>query len=129
MPASRTVRLTPRAERRAIVALFAIFALMVQALMPMAAVAAPGIAGDMICSAHGVQPVPAESGPGKAAPLRGCDHCACPVAFAATPPAGIEIAQVVRFPEAAPPTVLAQGQTPGRGLAAPPPPSQGPPAS
>lgn len=119
--------MTPRAERRAIVALFAIFALMVQALMPMAAMASPGIAEDMICSSHGVQPVPIDSAPGKAAPMRGCDHCACPTAFAATPPEAIHVA-ALRFPEPAPQTVLAQGQAPGRGLAAPPPPSQGPPS-
>lgn len=128
MPATRTVRLTPRAERRAIVALFAIFALLVQALLPMAAAASPLIAGNMICSSHGVQQAPADSAPGKSAPMRGCEHCACPVAFAAAPPAGADIARPVRFPAPAPQPVLAQGQAPGRGLAAPPPPSQGPPS-
>lgn len=122
--------MTARAERRAIVALFAVFALMVQAFIPsLAAANARPMPGDVICVAHGVQSSPADSGNSKSAPQRGCSHCACPIAFTATPPASAVLAQAVSYPVAQPHVLPAVRQAPGRGLAAPPPPSQGPPLS
>jgi hypothetical protein len=121
------VRMSARAERRAIVALFATFALLVQALMPMAAAASTGVAGDKICSAHGVHVAPADHAPAKGTPTSGCEHGCCPAAFTATPNEALQVAETIAFPAVAPRLIPREGPAPGRGLAAPPPPSQGPP--
>ncbi len=128
MNASRARRLDARAERRAIIALFALFALLVQALTPSLAAAATG-GRDPICVATGL----ASGQPGDSAPMGhgaggGCDHCVCPVTVA--PPSVVEAAsQPIRYAVmAAYRPTLRSVCAPGRGLAAPPPPSRGPPS-
>jgi hypothetical protein len=116
------------AERRAIVALFAIFALLVQALIPSFAVAAAR-ADDgamMICTNHGLQTAPVDDGaPAQPAPGHPCEHCVCPAAVA--PPPAISIVGAVRYAyaHAAPPPARERLTPPARGP--PPPPGQGPP--
>jgi hypothetical protein len=95
--------------------------------MPMAAMASTRLAGDTICAAHGVQPAPTAPTPGKSTPTQGCQHCGCPVAFTATPPPALQASVAVTYPIAPPDLTPHLGPAPGRGLAAPPPPSQGPP--
>jgi hypothetical protein len=120
--------MSARAERRAIAALFAIFALLLQALAPVAAMASTGFAGDTICSAHGVQTAPADHAPAKGTPAHGCEHGCCPAAVSATPPDAVQLAQAVAYGASTPSLAPRQSPTPGRSLAAPPPPSQGPPS-
>lgn len=119
-----------RAERRAMVALLAVFALLVQALIPSLAAAAPMAGpGVMVCTEMGLTPVPADDGQ-PAAPAHACDHCLCPSLVQALPALATAAIEPVRY-AAAP---MADGRAhatvaPGRGLAAPPPPSRGPPLS
>ncbi|MBS0360836.1 MAG: DUF2946 domain-containing protein [Proteobacteria bacterium] len=128
--AANDPKMSARAERRAIVALLAAFALLLQVFIPAAAMAGSNAAGgEVICTAHGAVLN------GKPAPPAGhrhdgasCDHCVCPIA-AAPPPAalggGVE---AVFYAEAVEHSGLgADDCVPGRGLAAPPPPSRGPP--
>ncbi|MBS0333078.1 MAG: DUF2946 family protein [Proteobacteria bacterium] len=127
--------ISARAERRAIVALLAMFALLLQALAPVTALAnTNAFGGEVICTATGT--AHAQPGaPGQApAPgghhQGGCDHCVCPVAAAPPPdPSGVS-SIAVRYAVAVDhPGLGAETCAPGRGLAAPPPPSRGPPAS
>lgn len=116
-----------RAERRAMIALVAVFALLVQALVPSLAGAAP-IGPDVtaICTSHGLQVVPT----GDAPPDPGgghCDKCVCPPT-AAPPPAPLA-AGLVRLalvlddrpadPTAAPPPARAPPRPFGQGPPAP----------
>jgi hypothetical protein len=124
--------MTARAERRAIAALLAVFALLVQVLTPVAALANSNVAGgEVICTAAGAVHG-AGSSAGHPAPAgrhdgAGCDHCVCPVA-AASPPGASADPRPVRYAlGAAPVRATHEGLAPGRGLAAPPPPSRGPP--
>jgi hypothetical protein len=120
-------RISARAERRAIIALLAIFALLVQAFMPMAAVASTGIPGDTICVAHGVQAAPGDQVPAKGTPAHPCEHACCPASVSATPPGATQLPEAIAYGVSAPSLEPRPSPTPGRGLAAPPPPSQGPP--
>ena len=122
--------MSARAERRAIVALLAAFALLLQLFMPAATLANSKVAsGDVICTGHGaVSP----GNPGTPADHHheagGCDHCVCPIAAGPPPPALGAVAEAVAYSETVEQAGLgADDCVPGRGLAAPPPPSQGPP--
>jgi hypothetical protein len=78
---------SPRSERRAIVALFAVFALLVQALIPAAAAAGPHlVAGDLICDAGHVRAD--AKGPPANRHLGGmpCQDCLAAAMAATTPP-------------------------------------------
>jgi hypothetical protein len=120
-----------RAERRAMLALLAAFALLVQALWPLTAAAAAG--ADLgpalqICTGHGLASAPADDqAPAKSAPGHPCQHCICP-AVAATPAEPLALAVPARF-EIREPRVLAQAAAPPPARAPPRPPGQGPPAS
>ena len=83
----------------------------------------------VICTGHGLQTLP---DPGKTpghAPDKSSDHpCVFAGAHAApTPAALIAIPTGSPAPVDAAPSIIAADQRPGRGLAAPPPPSHGPP--
>ena len=119
--------MTARAERRAIAGLFAIFALLIQAFAPMAAFAGPQGAGGVLCVAHGVQTGPTDHAPAKGTPAHGCEHGCCPASVTASPPDAVPLAEAVAYVAAAPSLEPRTELAPGRGLAAPPPPSQGPP--
>lgn len=122
---------TARAERRAMIALVAVFALLVQALIPAMAMAGPLGAGPgmIVCAPVG----PHDGSAGDAAPKQGaptgtCDHCICATPAVPTPPsaaAPIPVRYVAQAERLARPD---DAPTPGRGLAAPPPPSRGPPS-
>ena len=108
------------AERRAMIALVAVFALLVQALVPALASAAP-LAGErlLICTPHGLQEAPA----GDIQPEPACQHCVCPAMASSSAPtpnvasvryAGERISPIaprrVRLPPArAPPRPPGQG--------------------
>lgn len=128
MGAPQAKRMNVRDERRAIVALFAVFALLVQALVPGIAAAASG-GRDTICVATGVHHGGArDSAPDGHGMGAGCDHCVCP-APAAPPSAAAALVQPVRYAIAAVHDLArANPCAPGRGLAAPPPPCRGPPS-
>ena len=124
-------KMSARAERRAIVALMAAFALLLQVFIPAAALANSNVAGaEVVCTGHGaVSPGKPGTPVGHHHEAGGCDHCVCPAA-AGPPPAAIGAAAgvVVAYAEAVEQAGLgADDCVPGRGLAAPPPPSQGPP--
>lgn len=118
-----------RAERRAMLALVAAFALLVQALIPSLAGAAPsplgGLGDGVICTSLGPQTAPTDGG--APAHVGRCDHCVCPATTADLPPPAVEAAPATfayvrlepRIPPAAPPP-------PAR--APPRPPGQGPPS-
>jgi hypothetical protein len=119
----------PGAERRAIIALFAVFALMVQALVPAIANAAPVRDGQqVVCTEHGLQTVSlGDAGPAKNQLPAHCEHCVCPP-VAAQPPAMVEPAVFVAYArEARPQASSANLPPPAR--APPRPPGQGPPTS
>lgn len=126
-----TLQDSARAERRAVAALLAVFALLVQTLVPALAAAAPGPQGlGVICAAGGhANQRPSQDGGGQPAHQPGdCDHCVCPAAAAPPPPAAAALAAPVRYASGEAPTLSPRdGPAPGRGLAAPPPPSRGPP--
>lgn len=119
-----------RAERRAMIALVAVFALFVQALIPgLAAAGTMSGPGMTICTDMGLAPLPADGGQ-PATPAHACDHCLCPSLAPALPAPAAGSAAPVRYAvvltaDARPTLAVA----PGRGLAAPPPPSRGPPRS
>lgn len=125
----KTAQITPQAERRALIALVAVFALVVQALFPAMAAARPLAGPGMtICTEMGLT-ADLPGGEQPAAPAHACDHCLCPAPAAALPAVADAPVAVVRYAEAAPALLpAAQPVSPGRGLAAPPPPSRGPPA-
>ncbi|HEX7884700.1 MAG TPA: DUF2946 family protein [Phenylobacterium sp.] len=116
---------TARAERRAIIALFAAFALLVQAWIPAIAMAAPVDSGGMqICTQMGLQPAPGDSG---APPVdHVCKHCLCPAA-ADLPPSPTAQPIVYGWVEAPPAARRHRLIPPTR--APPRPPGQGPPTS
>ena len=78
-----------RAERRAMIALVAVFALLVQVLIPGLAAAAPSARdpGMVICTGHGVAPTPTgDTAPAKELTGGACGHCVCPPAAAGLTP-------------------------------------------
>jgi len=116
-----------RAERRAMIALVAVFCLLVQALVPAFAAAAPASAGEMlICTDMGLQTAP-DGGTGAPAQKHSCKHCLCP-APAADPPAVFSVRRIA-YAVAATPAVPKTWRLlpPARGP--PRPPGQGPPTS
>jgi hypothetical protein len=123
-------RTSARAERRAMIALLAVFALLVQALVPAIANAAPARPGEpqVICTGHGLSTIHyGDAAPAKGALAGHCEHCVCPPA-ALSPPASAEPAVAVAYAVAArPETAAADLPPPAR--APPRPPGQGPPVS
>jgi hypothetical protein len=120
--------MSARAERRAMIALVAVFALLVQALIPtLAMAAASGDPAMVICTAKGLQAAPAGGqDPGQPAD-HACQHCLCPAISTAASPS-LEIIPVAYIVAAAPRALTAQAQLPpARGP--PRPPGQGPPLS
>jgi len=119
----------PGAERRALIALIAVFALMVQAMIPAIANAAPARRGEqVICTDHGLQTVSLDD----AAPAKGqapahCEHCVCPP-VGTQPPAMIEPAVFIAYAREARPQAASMGLPPPA-RAPPRPPGQGPPTS
>lgn len=106
------------------IALVAVFALLVQALAPAFAVAGSRPdGGDVICTTMGLQTAPADSAP---PPVdHACKHCVCP-APADLPPAAAAVARVAYAVNAAPATAAHRAlPPPARGP--PRPPGQGPP--
>lgn len=116
-----------RAERRAMIALVAVFCLLVQALVPAFAAAAPASAGEMlICTDMGLQTAP-DGGTGAPAQQHSCKHCLCP-APAADPPAVFSVQRIAYAVAATPAVPKTQRLLPP--VRAPPrPPGQGPPTS
>jgi hypothetical protein len=117
-------------DRRAIIALFVMFALMVQALIPTMAMAAPAVGSMVLCTVGGTETFPTDGKSGAPAPHRGppCHDCLAAALVAAEPPPALEIRPVVY---AVAPVEHAAGPariTP-RARAPPRPPGQGPPAA
>jgi len=127
MPSLRSAR----HDRRAIVALFAVFALMVQAFMPVAAMASQPDAAGVICTTtgvHAVGPVGSPAGPHRGPAGMPCQDClaAAMAAVVATPvvavqPVAYEVARADHAPVV---SLLAP-----RARAPPRPPGQGPPTA
>lgn len=112
-------------------ALATVFALLVQVLVPTIVMAGPrGPNGEMmLCAPMGPQsdtsgdPAPDGGGAGGS-----CDHCVSATP-GATPPASTTASAPVLYAALAERIPAASGMpVPGRGLAAPPPPSRGPPS-
>ena len=115
-----------RAERRAMIALVAMFVLLVQALVPAFAAAGPMPDGaNLICTTMGVQQAPDDSTP--PATDHTCRHCVCP-APADLPPAVAQATRVA-YAVAEAPTSAANRTLPPPARGPPRPPGQGPPAS
>lgn len=120
--------LDARAERRALIALVAMFALLLQALWPAAAMAAPTLgAGAQICDGLGLKAAPADAPVDQPAHEAGCQHCICPMATSLPPLVGSASAPV-RFAAEAPAQTLRFAPVPPA-RAPPRPPGQGPPTS
>jgi hypothetical protein len=124
---SMTSPMSPKRERTAIVALVAVFALLVQALIPAAALAGPRLVpGDIICAAGRVHTVdPAHPAGHKALGGMPCQDClsAAMAAVAAPSPAVFRVAyaaaEVEHVASAARPARSAGPATPLRPGAAP----------
>ena len=123
-------RHTARHDRRALVALFAVFALMVQALIPSAAMARPDpSAGQVICTATGTETVTPH---GQPAPHKGfagmpCQDClAAAMACVVTPELAV---RPVAYVTARVEHVAAAPLLEPRARAPPRPPGQGPPTA
>ena len=115
-----------RAERRAMIALVAVFVLLVQALVPAFAVAGPMPDGaNRICTTMGVQQAPDDSTPPAAD--HACKHCVCP-APANLPPVAADVARVA-YAVAEAPATAANRTLPPPARGPPRPPGQGPPTS
>ena len=119
-----------RHDRRALCALFAVFALMVQALIPAAAMARPGSqAAQVICTSTGTAALTThdQPSPGKAFGGMPCQDClAAAMACVTTPelavqPVAYEVARVEHA--AAAPLLEPRARAPPR------PPGQGPPTA
>jgi hypothetical protein len=122
------IAVEPRAERRAMIALVAVFALLVQVLVPGIAAAAPSASGEqVICTGHGLASVKlGDPSPAKGSAASPCEHCVCPP-LAAQPPAMTEPTAAVAYAaEARPEAAAADVPPPAR--APPRPPGQGPPS-
>lgn len=79
--------LSAQAERRAMIALVAVFALFFQALVPQLAAASAGLGAAPICAPM-TSGTGAGGGSAPASPLPGhpCQHCVCPAVMASPPP-------------------------------------------
>lgn len=116
-----------RAERRAMIALVAVFVLLVQALIPAFAMAAPGPDGQLvICTQMGLQSAPDGTGAPPAAD-HSCKHCLSPAPVTDLPPA-VSVQRIAYVTTEAPIASRAHRSTPPA-RAPPRPPGQGPPAS
>jgi len=124
--------ISARAERRAMIALLAVFALLVQALIPSLAMAGPlpmAGKGVAVCTDHGLM----AQAPGDPAPAKGqaappCDHCVCPPVAALT--AQLQFATaIVRIAVRTEPPAIADVRLLPPARAPPRPPGQGPPSS
>ena len=94
------------------IALVAVFALLVQALIPTLAAAGnyPG-EGLSVCTEAGLAPAPdGSSAPASAG--HDCQHCVCPAATAEAAPAVVSIGPVVYLTVAAPVTETPRGLRP-----------------
>ncbi len=107
-----------RNERKAIIALFAVFALLVQALIPAAAMASPRlVAGDVICDGGRVHTAAAPAGAAGHRAMAGmpCQDCLAAALAAVTPPqpaferVAYVAARIEHAPEPAPITPRARG--------------------
>jgi hypothetical protein len=116
-----------RAERRAMIALMAVFALLAQALFPALAAAAPtSPSGPIaICTSHGLETV--DPGPVQGAVEQPCQHCVCPAAVTLPPPAVLALGSAFGF--SPPPLFTAHPGPPPSARGPPRPPGQGPPLS
>ena len=116
-----------RAERRAMLAVVAVFALLFQALIPSLAAASPNPDAAPIC--RPLAPADAPEGAGDPqAPDPGhhhCQHCVCPTPAAAPPPL-LSLARVA-YPTALPPLPVDPRVQRPPTRAPPRPPGQGPP--
>lgn len=110
------------------IALLAVFALLVEALFPGFAAAAPATldGATPICTEMGLQAGPADPG---APPIadHGCKHCLCP-APVADPPAAVSLQRIAYLVTEAPAAPKPQRFDPPA-RAPPRPPGQGPPTS
>jgi hypothetical protein len=106
------------------IALAAVFALLVQALAPAFAVAAPGFGGGVICTSMGAQPAPDDGG-GAPPADHACKHCVCP-SPTNDPPRVAAMVRVAYVEAPAPFVETARGRVP-QARAPPRPPGQGPP--
>jgi hypothetical protein len=115
-------------DRRAIAALFVVFALMVQALAPSHAMAAGDAPGVTICTAAGTHTVTSSGGAGSPAQHRGapCQDCLAAALAVAAPPPALAI-QPVAYAVARVEHVTAASLIAPRARAPPRPPGQGPP--
>jgi hypothetical protein len=111
------------------IALIAVFALLVQALIPALANAAPAAGGQqVICTGHGLQTIAiGHAAPAKGTPAHACEHCVCPPLAAAPPILGFAVATVSFARDARPAAISTRRPAPAR--APPRPPGQGPPTS
>jgi hypothetical protein len=118
----------PTHDRRAIAALFVVFALMVQALAPTHAMAAGDAAGVTICTAAGTHTLATRGGPDSPAQHRGvpCQDCLAAALAVAAPPPVLAI-QPVAYAVARVEHVTAATLIAPRARAPPRPPGQGPP--
>jgi len=123
-----------RQDSRALAALFAVFALMVQTLIPAAAMARPDLAGlQIICTASGIQSGAQSVTPhGQSAPHKTfggmpCQDClAAAMAFVMTPELAV---QPIAYAVARVEHVAATPRLEPRARAPPRPPGQGPPTA
>lgn len=108
------------------IAVFAVFALLVQALIPSLASAATSRPGEqVVCTSHGLTTVKlGDTAPAQAMSLA-CDHCVCPPAAAPPPVSAQPVVLVAYAREAAPEAAAIDLPPPAR--APPRPPGQGPP--
>jgi hypothetical protein len=117
-------------DRRAIIALFVMFALMVQALIPTMAMAAQPDGSMVLCTAGGTQTISVDGKSGPAAPHRGapCRDCLAATLAAAAPPPQLAIEPVAYAIARVAHSTPADRVTP-RARAPPRPPGQGPPTA
>lgn len=111
-----------RAERRAMIALVAVFVLLVQMLAPAFAVAGPVMDG-AICTSMGLQATAGDDAPSP--PDHDCKACVCPV-LSGDPPRTARVVRVAYAAMAAPLAEIPRDEPPPA-RAPPRPPGQGPP--
>jgi hypothetical protein len=117
-------------ERTAIVALFAVFALLVQALIPAAALAGPRLVpGDLICDGGRVHSASGAATPASHKTMGGmpCQDCLAAAMAAIAPPAP-QVARVA-YETAVVEHVAAAPRLTPRARGPPRPPGQGPPTA
>jgi hypothetical protein len=121
--------MSARAERRAMIALAALFALLVQIIAPSMAMAGPMDPRDGVMCAAGAKSLPSDPAPTPDAPAGQCGHCghciAAPAAVALPQPLAEPVAMVRYAVRIDPPRAAAARRPPAR--APPRPPGQGPP--